>query len=112
MLEGAAVDSDPYRGTPLNWAAANGQFIAVKWLLDHGAAVNRVATFGGPAHGEGVTALHLAAQGDHADIAELLLERGADPRLEDALYHGTPSGWADHSGAARVRDRLREGMGS
>ncbi len=112
VARGADVDADPYRGTPLIWAAANGRLAAARWLLDHGAAVNRVATFGGPAHGEGVTALHLAAQGDRAEIVELLLERGADPSLEDALYHGTPSGWADHSGAKRVRDRLREATGS
>ncbi len=112
VARGADVDADPYRGTPLIWAAANGRLAAARWLLDHGADVNRVATFGGPAHGEGVTALHLAAQGDHAEMVEFLLEHGADPRLEDVLYHGTPSGWADHSGATRVRDRLREATGS
>jgi ankyrin repeat protein len=95
---GARIDADPYRGTPLLWAAAAGRADAAVWLIDHGAEVNQRATFGGPAHGEGVTALHLAAE--HGDVAmiELLLARGADRSVEDALYHSTAAGWAEHNG--------------
>ncbi|MGH7525806.1 MAG: ankyrin repeat domain-containing protein, partial [Gemmatimonadales bacterium] len=99
---GARVDADPYRGTPLLWAAFNGRVPAAAWLLDGGADVNRRATFGGLTHGEGVTALHLSAQQNHLEMARLLVERGADPTIEDELHHGTPSSWAAHFGAAGV----------
>ncbi len=95
---GARIHADPYRGTPLLWAAATGRVGAAAWLIDHGAEVNQRASFGGPAHGEGVTALHLAAQNGDVPMIELLLARGADRTLEDSLYHGTPEGWAKHHG--------------
>jgi ankyrin repeat protein len=99
LLErGARIDVEPYRGTPLLWAAALGRAGAAAWLLDRGADVNQRAGFGGPAHGEGVTALHLAAQNGSLAMIELLLARGADPTIEDRLYHGTPAGWAEHHG--------------
>ncbi|HEX5043524.1 MAG TPA: ankyrin repeat domain-containing protein [Candidatus Polarisedimenticolaceae bacterium] len=108
VARGADVNADPYRGTPLAWAAANGRWAAASWLVDHGAAVNRTGTFGGLTHGERVTALHLAAQADHAEVVRLLLERGADPHLRDALYGGTPAGWAEHAGSARALALLGE----
>jgi ankyrin repeat protein len=56
---GARVDADPYRGTPLAWAAANGRVASIRKLVELGADVNERGTFGGPDHGEDVTALHL-----------------------------------------------------
>ena len=105
VSRGANVNADPYRGTPLMWAAANNRTAAARWLLDNGARIDR-ATFGGLSHGEGVTPLHIAAQSDHLDVATLLLDRGADPSIEDRLYHATPQGWAEHFGSARVRRLL------
>jgi ankyrin repeat protein len=71
--------------------------------------VNQQATFGGPDHGEGVTALHIAAQAGQRGAVEALLEAGADPTLRDALYNGPASGWAEQGGhtqlAALLRDR-------
>src|SRR5262249_41050574 len=93
---GAGIDADPYRGTALVWAAVNGHRETARWLLDRGAGVNRRSTFGGPTHGQDVTALHLAAQCGNAGIARLLLERGADPTIEDAVHHGSPLDWARH----------------
>jgi ankyrin repeat protein len=107
VARGADVNGDPYRGTPLIWAASLGRLASARWLLDHGADVNRRATFGGPEHGNGVTALHLAAQYDRVEMARLLLERGADPASADAIYNGTPAGWAEHSGATGVSALLR-----
>lgn len=104
---GARVDADPYRGTPLLWAAATGRLEAARWLLDHGADVNQRATFGGPQHGAGVTALHLAAQDSRRlPLVEFLVARGADPTVEDAIYHGTPASWATHFGAREVATYL------
>jgi ankyrin repeat protein len=91
---GADIDADPYRGTSLAWATVNRRRRTVSWLLDHGADVNRRSTFGGPSHGERVTALHLAAQCGDAGLVRLLLDRGADPSLVDGGYGHTPLGWA------------------
>ncbi|MFD9888823.1 ankyrin repeat domain-containing protein [Amycolatopsis sp. NPDC059027] len=104
---GAALDADVYRGTALTWAAAQGKTAAVRTLLDLGADVNQRNTFGGPGHGAGVTALHLAAQGGHLDVITALLDAGADPSVHDALYNSTPEGWADHCGQSAAREALR-----
>jgi ankyrin repeat protein len=104
---GAAVAADPYRGTPLLWAAANGRTDAVRTLVELGADPNQRATFGGPEHGEQVTALHLAAQAGRRATVEALLELGADPTSRDALYDSTPAGWADHSGHRQLAAILR-----
>src|SRR5262249_50258225 len=91
---GARVDADPYRGTPLTWAAANGRVDAIRALVALGADVNGRGTFGGPDHGEGVTALHLAAQSGKRAAVELLLELGADPMMRADLPAADPAGWA------------------
>jgi ankyrin repeat protein len=95
---GARINADPYRGTPLIWAAANGRVASIRTLVDLGADVNHTASFGGPDHGEGVTALHLAAQAGRRAAVETLLELGADPSIRDALHDSPPSGWAAHGG--------------
>lgn len=105
--QGANVSADPYRGTPLLWAAARGRDAAIRWLLEHGAEVNQRATFGGESHGKGVTALHLAAQDGRLATVELLVERGADCQVKDELYGGTAAGWAEHSGFRETAGYLR-----
>ncbi len=104
---GAGVDGDPYRGTALVWAAANGRTASIRELVALGADPNRRGTFGGPDHGEGVTALHLAAQAGRVEAAKTLLELGADPTITDALHDGTPSGWADFGGHHELAALLR-----
>jgi ankyrin repeat protein len=103
---GAAVEADVYRGTALAWAAACGRVAAIGRLVELGADPNQRGTFGGPEHGVEVTALHLAAQNGDLDTIRALLELGADPAIEDALYHGTPAGWAEHGGHAAARELL------
>jgi ankyrin repeat protein len=104
---GARVDADPYRGTPLIWAAACNSTEAAAWLLDHGADINQKATFGGLTHGQGITALHIAAQNGHMPIVKLLVERGADRSIKDDLYHATAERGAEYFGQIEVRDYLR-----
>jgi ankyrin repeat protein len=104
---GARLNADPYRGTPLIWAAACNRTEAALWLLDHGANVNQKATFGGLTHGQGVTALHIAAQSGHMPMVKLLVERGADIFVKDDIYHSTPEGGATYFGQVAVRDYLR-----
>ena len=105
---GARLDADPYRGTPLIWAAVCNRMETAAWLIDHGATVNRKATFGGLTHGQGITALHMAAQSGHLGMVKLLIERGADSSIEDDLYHGDAEGAANFFGQVAVRDYLRD----
>jgi ankyrin repeat protein len=92
---GARLDADVYRGTPLVWAAATGRTNAIRELASLGATIDARSTFGGPDHGEGITALHIAAQSGHRDAVELLLSLGADRSLRDTLHNGTPANWAE-----------------
>ncbi len=103
---GARLNADPYRGTPLIWAAVCDRTEAVAWLLDHGANINQKATFGGATHGQGITALHMAAQNGRLPVVKLLVEHGADLAVKDDLYHSTPIGAAEYFGQEAVRDYL------
>jgi ankyrin repeat protein len=103
---GADLNADPYRGTPLTWAARNGRLAAIRRLVVLGAAVNARGTFGGPDHGRGVTALHLAAQSGQSDAVETLLELGADPTIRDDLHDGTAAGWAQQGCRPDLAKRL------
>jgi ankyrin repeat protein len=103
---GADIDGDPYRGTALTWAAVNGKLAAVARLLELGADPNRLGTFGGPDHGEGVTAMHLAAQSGQSQAVKALLAAGSDPMIADALHGGRPSGWAHFGGHKKLSKQL------
>jgi ankyrin repeat protein len=104
---GAHVHADPYRGTPLAWGAVNGRVDAVRALVGLGADPNQRGTFGGPTHGEGVTALHLAAQAGRRESVVALLELGADPLLRDELHNGDALGWARTGGHGELADILQ-----
>jgi ankyrin repeat protein len=104
---GARVDADPYRGTPLTWAAVNGRVSSVRLLVQLGADPNQRGTFGGPEHGEGVTALHVSAQAGRAEAARALLAAGADPSVRDRLHDGPAWGWAEFGGHPELAAELR-----
>ena len=103
---GASVSADPYRGTALAWAAVNGRVDAVRLLVELGADPDQRGTFGGPSHGQGVTAIHLAAQAGSRDAVVTLLELGADPLLLDELHGGSALGWARFGGHGELADVL------
>jgi ankyrin repeat protein len=103
---GARVDADPYRGTPLTWAAVNGHVTAIRTLVELGADPNQRGSFGGPSHGEGATAIHLAAQAGQRDAVTALLELEADPRILDNLHGGDALGWARVGGHEELADIL------
>jgi ankyrin repeat protein len=103
---GARVDADPYRGTALTWAATNGRTAAIRTLVELGADPNRRGTFGGPSHGEGVTAIHLAAQSGQREAVLTLLALGADPLILDNLHGGNALGWARVGGHEDLADIL------
>ncbi len=54
------------------------------------------------------TALHDAAWRDDVDLIDLLLDRGADPRIRDGMHHSTPWGWADYNESTAAAARLVE----
>ncbi len=103
---GAQVDADPYRGTPLTWAAVNGHADSIRTLAELGADPNQRGTFGGPDHGEGVTAIHLAAQAGRREAVSTLLELGADPLILDHLHGGSALGWARVGGHEELAEVL------
>ncbi len=76
-------------------AARAGDLAAVRALLKNGADVNE-------AQGDGMTALHFAAQRGDADLASLLLTAGANPRAMTRLGAYTPLHLASLAGHARV----------
>ena len=99
------LDPDPYRGTALTWVVVRVE--AVRRLLELGADPDARGSFGGPDHGEGVTALHLAAQAGRGGTVEVLLEAGADGSITDALHGGTPAGWAGFGGHPGLAEQLQ-----
>ncbi len=103
---GANLNADVYRGTALTWAAARGHSAATETLLSLGADVNHIGTFGGPGHGVGITALHLAAQSEHLDVIEILVSAGADLTARDALWDSTPEGWAEACDSPAAKELL------
>lgn len=103
LARGAQIDGEPYNGRALHWAVSSGQRAVVDWLLDHGADLEGKCRFGGVI---GVTPLHIAAWGGKADMARLLVERGADVNARDDQYFATPLGWADFNGQTKARDFL------
>jgi hypothetical protein len=40
--------------------------------------------------------LHAVAMRGNLDVIRRLLEQGADPRVRDPSFDGTPAGWAEH----------------
>jgi ankyrin repeat protein len=104
---GADVDGDPYRGTALIWAGAVGRVASIRRLIELGADPSLKATFGGPDHGRGVTALHIAAQSGKRAAVEALLAAGADPAITDDIYDSLPAGWAEHGGHPAIASILR-----
>lgn len=71
-----------------------------------GADPNQRGTFGGPSHGQGVTAIQLAAQSGQRDAVVALLGAGADPLITDDLHGGTALGWARVGGHEELADIL------
>ena len=98
VASGANVNSNPYRGTPLLWSIYSDSVLSASWLIEQAADPNLKHNFGGSEHGQGATAMHLAAQYGSLKCLRLLLEEGADPDIKDDLYNATALGWAKHEG--------------
>jgi ankyrin repeat protein len=66
----------------------------LRWLLAHGVDVNAKRPMWDCKH----TALHMTVEAGAIDVAELLLDAGADPNIRDDKYQATVLGWADFFG--------------
>jgi hypothetical protein len=89
-------------------AAQMGHAEIVRLLLDAGEDPNRYNPDGNHGHS---TPLHQAAFAGHDEVVHLLVERGARLDIRDTVWHGTPLGWALHSGKPKqlaVAAYLRE----
>ena len=54
----------------------------------------------------GYTPLHAAAFNGNLSAALVLLKHGANVRVREEKYHGTPAGWANYAGHTEVRDLI------
>ena len=95
VLCGAALQT----GGPLIDAARNGDVEAVRSLLSEGADVNA-------AQGDGMTALHWAAELGHTAVADLLLSVGADVGAKTRIGSYTPLHLASRSGNGPIASAL------
>jgi hypothetical protein len=112
--------------TPLRFAGQNGRPDVARWLLARGATPDVIAVWDlgwveqarqllrdepellrARSRWSGKTLLHVAAQRDDPDLAELLLAAGADPLARDRRFETTPLDWALKMGHGRVAARLR-----
>jgi len=55
---------------------------------------------------DGATPLHFAAINNQREVADLLIDQGADLNAEDDEFTSTPSGWANEKGYAGMVRRL------
>ncbi len=95
VLSFAALAAAPPSDAPVADAAMRGDLDAVRALIDQGADVNG-------AHGDGMTALHWAAENGSAPTAELLMSAGANLSAVTRLGGYTPLHLAAKAGSAEV----------
>lgn len=87
----------------LVYAAAWGQHSTAGELLARGAEINAIPAgfdFAG-------TPLHYAALNNRRDMADWLLDCGADPTLRDTKVGSTPDGWAEYAQHPELANHLR-----
>lgn len=98
LSHGARIDlANRYDEQALQLAAWRGQRPAVEWLLAHGATANRA--------GARWSALHYAVFAGHPDIAQLLIERGAEVNAR-APNGSTPLMMAAREGREKLARQL------
>ena len=104
----ACTEKPPPPGIDIWTAVAQGNVDAVKQHIAAGTDINRTFVAKG-VPGSGGTPLHIAALTDQKEIAELLLENGADinARAKDE-FGATPLSWAAFLGNKRVVEFLVE----
>ena len=101
---GATIDAeDPIGYTALMEAARDQQLACVRFLLEHGAAVNHISG----ERGLKLTALHMAAIGGSAEVVEALVSHGAKLNVKGTIGT-TPLLWGLFEGSLEAGIRLVE----
>jgi len=80
-----AFDATPPPAELVDQAAAYARWDLVVGFLERGAPITTT----------GRTLLHVAAGAGEVAVAQLLLDRGADPEAKDPMFHATPRQWAE-----------------
>lgn len=88
--------------SPLAYAAFNGYFEIVKFLLEKDANVDALSD-------NGTSALMVAARNGHLDVVKLLLQHEADPDIENDAG-GTALSWAEAAGNTEIASLVRKAM--
>ena len=83
-------------------AVTHGRADCLALLLDAGVPIDAPV----PRHPYRPTLLHQAGSFGKAEIAKLLLARGADPTVRDTAFAGTPADWARHGGHLPLAELL------
>lgn len=97
-------------GTLIVRAAEQSSSHVMERLLRAGASAN--ATVGTDTSIDSTcsyTALHAAAFHGNADAVSILIRNGANIRVRDSKYCGTPAGWANYKGHHAIRDFINSG---
>jgi ankyrin repeat protein len=108
----AMLRDDPSRIGPdgcdtiaLHLAVNKKNLTTIRWLIAHGVAVSAKRSMWDCNH----TALHMTVENGAIEIAQLLLDAGADPNIRDDKYDATALGWAVYFGrqdfAALIQER-------
>ncbi|MDQ3657893.1 MAG: GNAT family N-acetyltransferase [Chloroflexota bacterium] len=118
----------PNGESPIRFAARFGQGGALRWLLDHDAALdiaplwsagfreeaNRAAgehrwlnMQRGP---EARTPLHDAVCGNDPELVQMLIAAGADLTIRDSQWHGRPLEWANALGHPDLAELIEQAM--
>jgi len=84
--------NDAQKQMALVLAALNGKAKSVRWMLAAGVPVNTPSA-DLYAHG---TPLHHAVCSGSLETVQAMVEGGADVRIADTAWNGTPLGWAEH----------------
>lgn len=91
-------------GGHLHLMAKRGNAAGVRWYLEHSADPNTLWSH----YDAMVTPLHMAAWGGHADVAKVLLDFGADPKIKDTKHDADALGWAEFFGRLEVVRVLKD----
>jgi ankyrin repeat protein len=94
------------------WAAAKGRTDVLLHLNDLGWDINALGRGDSPTESPWQTALHEAAFEGNIDLARQLLDRGADPTIQDARFNATPLGWAEYAKQQDMVDLLAARTGA
>jgi ankyrin repeat protein len=86
------------------YACMHNRIEAAQYLLQRGAAIDAIP-YG---FDFAATGLHYAAYRGHRAMVEFLLQRGADPTIQDPKVSSTPAGWAQHSGYVDLKELLEQ----